>query len=80
VAGSGQGANRTFALVDSPHRITLERFADADDQEFLGLRARQDFRAINFWEIDAEEVWRQHPAYPSPPAKPLGEFHFLERK
>jgi len=33
--------------------------ATAYDAEFLGQRARQDFRVINFSEIDAEEVWRQ---------------------
>jgi predicted transposase YdaD len=33
--------------------------ATAYDAEFLGQRAHQDFRVINFSEIDAEEVWRQ---------------------
>ncbi|HEX8999105.1 MAG TPA: hypothetical protein VGB07_04330, partial [Blastocatellia bacterium] len=28
----------------------------AYDAEFLGLRARQDFRVINLWEVDAEEI------------------------
>ncbi|NOT62883.1 MAG: DUF4351 domain-containing protein [Acidobacteria bacterium] len=31
----------------------------AYDAEFLGQRAHQDFRVINFAEIDVEEVWRQ---------------------
>jgi predicted transposase YdaD len=33
--------------------------ATAYDAEFLGQRAHQDFRVINFCEIDVEEVWRQ---------------------
>lgn len=33
--------------------------ATAYDEEFMGLRARQDYHVINLWEIDAEEVWRQ---------------------
>ncbi|MGH9853715.1 MAG: DUF4351 domain-containing protein, partial [Blastocatellia bacterium] len=33
--------------------------ATAYDAEFLGQRAHQDFRVINFSEIDADEVWRQ---------------------
>jgi predicted transposase YdaD len=32
--------------------------ATAYDAEFMGLRARQDFRVINLWEVEAEEVWR----------------------
>lgn len=31
----------------------------AYDVEFLGQRARQDFRVINLCDIDAEEIWRQ---------------------
>src|SRR5215210_5104991 len=32
--------------------------ATAYDEEFMGLRARQDFRVINLWEVEAEEVLR----------------------
>ncbi|RCJ38566.1 hypothetical protein A6769_09210 [Nostoc punctiforme NIES-2108] len=33
--------------------------ASSYDQEFLGLRAIQDYRTINLWEIDAEIVFQQ---------------------
>jgi predicted transposase YdaD len=32
--------------------------AAAYESELMGLRARQDYRVINLWEVDAEEVWR----------------------
>jgi predicted transposase YdaD len=33
--------------------------ATAYESEFLGLRARQDYRVINLWEVEVEEVWRR---------------------
>lgn len=40
------------------------------ESEFLGLKARQDYRVINFWEIEAEEIlakdlWSLIPFLPS---------------
>lgn len=32
--------------------------ATAYDAEFMGLRARQDFRVLNVWEVDVEEILR----------------------
>ena len=29
------------------------------ESEFLGLQARQDYRVINFWEVEAEEILKQ---------------------
>jgi hypothetical protein len=32
---------------------------DRFESDFLGLQARQDFRVINLWEVDAEIVFEQ---------------------
>jgi predicted transposase YdaD len=42
-------------LPPGPETVVVTAY----DAEFLGQRAHQDFRVINFSEIDAEEVWRQ---------------------
>ncbi|MEH2356061.1 Rpn family recombination-promoting nuclease/putative transposase [Nostoc sp.] len=43
-------------ILPPPSTLTI---ASGYDQEFLGLRAIQDYRTINLWEIDAEIVFEQ---------------------
>ncbi|PHM09249.1 DUF4351 domain-containing protein [Nostoc sp. 'Peltigera malacea cyanobiont' DB3992] len=43
-------------ILPPPSTLTI---ASSYDQEFLGLRAIQDYRTINLWEIDAEIVFQQ---------------------
>ncbi|MBN3876147.1 MULTISPECIES: Rpn family recombination-promoting nuclease/putative transposase [unclassified Nostoc] len=43
-------------ILPPPSTLTI---ASGYDQEFLGLRAIQDYRTINLWEIDAEIVFQQ---------------------
>ncbi len=42
-------------LPPSDPTIVCDRF----ESDFLGLQARQDFRVINLWEVDAEMVFEQ---------------------
>jgi len=41
--------------------------AERYESEFMGLRARQDYRVLNLWEVDVEVVFRQ----PLPPLLPF---------
>ena len=43
-------------ILPPPSTLTI---VNSYEQEFLGLRAIQDYRVINLWEIDAEIVFRQ---------------------
>ncbi|MEH1945752.1 MAG: Rpn family recombination-promoting nuclease/putative transposase, partial [Nostoc sp.] len=43
-------------ILPPPSTLTI---ASGYDREFLGLRAIQDYRTINLWEIDAEIVFQQ---------------------
>jgi predicted transposase YdaD len=43
-------------ILPPPSTITI---ASSYESEFLGLRAIQDYRVINLWEVDAEIVFRQ---------------------
>ncbi|MEH1842870.1 MAG: DUF4351 domain-containing protein [Nostoc sp.] len=43
-------------ILPPPSTLTI---ASSYEQEFLGLRAIQDYRVINLWEIDAEIVFEQ---------------------
>ena len=43
-------------ILPPPSTLTI---ASSYEQEFLGLRAIQDYRVINLWEVDAEIVFRQ---------------------
>jgi predicted transposase YdaD len=43
-------------ILPPPSTITI---ASSYEAEFLGLRAIQDYRVINLWEVDAEIVFRQ---------------------
>ncbi len=43
-------------ILPPPSTLTI---ASSYEQEFLGLRAIQDYRVINLWEIDAEIVFGQ---------------------
>ncbi|MEH2433099.1 MAG: DUF4351 domain-containing protein [Nostoc sp.] len=43
-------------ILPPPSILTI---VDSYEQEFLGLRAIQDYRVINLWEIDAEIVFEQ---------------------
>lgn len=43
-------------ILPPPSSLTI---ASSYEQEFLGLRAIQDYRVINLWEVDAEIVFRQ---------------------
>ncbi|MFN6487710.1 MULTISPECIES: Rpn family recombination-promoting nuclease/putative transposase [unclassified Nostoc] len=43
-------------ILPPPSTLTI---VNSYDQEFLGLRAIQDYRVINLWEIDAEIVFEQ---------------------
>ncbi|WP_445636289.1 DUF4351 domain-containing protein [Nostoc sp. DSM 114161] len=43
-------------ILPPPSSLTI---VSSYEQEFLGLRAIQDYRVINLWEVDAEIVFRQ---------------------
>lgn len=43
-------------ILPPPSTVTI---VSSYEQEFLGLRAIQDYRVINLWEIDAEIVFQQ---------------------
>jgi len=43
-------------ILPPPSSLTI---TSTYEQEFLGLRAIQDYRVINLWEVDAEIVFRQ---------------------
>ncbi|MEH2138694.1 Rpn family recombination-promoting nuclease/putative transposase [Nostoc sp.] len=43
-------------ILPPPSTLTI---VNSYEQEFLGLRAIQDYRVINLWEIDAEIVFQQ---------------------
>jgi predicted transposase YdaD len=43
-------------ILPPPSTITV---VNSYEEEFLGLRAIQDYRVINLWEVDAEIVFRQ---------------------
>ncbi|MDZ8226090.1 Rpn family recombination-promoting nuclease/putative transposase [Nostoc sp. ChiVER01] len=43
-------------ILPPPSNLTI---VNSYEQEFLGLRAIQDYRVINLWEIDAETVFEQ---------------------
>ncbi|MEH2170147.1 MAG: DUF4351 domain-containing protein [Nostoc sp.] len=43
-------------ILPPPSTLTI---VNSYEEEFLGLRAIQDYRVINLWEIDAEIVFRQ---------------------
>ncbi|WP_392483067.1 Rpn family recombination-promoting nuclease/putative transposase [Nostoc sp. C110] len=43
-------------ILPPPSALTI---VNSYEQEFLGLRAIQDYRVINLWEIDAEIVFQQ---------------------
>ncbi|MBW4613733.1 MAG: DUF4351 domain-containing protein [Desmonostoc vinosum HA7617-LM4] len=43
-------------ILPPPPTLTV---VNSYEQEFMGLRAIQDYRVINLWEIDAEIVFRQ---------------------
>jgi predicted transposase YdaD len=43
-------------ILPPPSTLTI---VNSYEQEFLGLRAIQDYRVINLWEIDAEIVFKQ---------------------
>ncbi|WP_017652128.1 DUF4351 domain-containing protein [Fortiea contorta] len=43
-------------ILPPPPTLTV---ASSYEQEFLGLRAIQDYRGINLWEVDAEIVFQQ---------------------
>ncbi|WP_353736880.1 DUF4351 domain-containing protein [Moorena sp. SIO2C4] len=51
-------------ILPPPSTVTIE---DCYDSEFMGLKARQDYRVINLWEVDAELVLGQ----PLPPLFPF---------
>ncbi|NER87081.1 DUF4351 domain-containing protein [Moorena sp. SIO3A2] len=51
-------------ILPPPATVTIE---DCYDREFMGLKARQDYRVINLWEVEAELVLGQ----PLPPLFPF---------
>ena len=51
-------------ILPPPSTVTI---VDCYDKEFMGLKARQDYRVINLWEVDAELVLGQ----PLPPLFPF---------
>ncbi|NEO17483.1 MULTISPECIES: Rpn family recombination-promoting nuclease/putative transposase [unclassified Moorena] len=51
-------------ILPPPSTVTI---VDCYDREFMGLKARQDYRVINLWEVDAELVLEQ----PLPPLFPF---------
>ncbi|NET64917.1 MAG: Rpn family recombination-promoting nuclease/putative transposase [Moorea sp. SIO1G6] len=51
-------------ILPPPATVTIE---NCYDREFMGLKARQDYRVINLWEVDAELVLEQ----PLPPLFPF---------
>ncbi|NEO74275.1 Rpn family recombination-promoting nuclease/putative transposase [Moorena sp. SIO3H5] len=51
-------------ILPPPSTVTI---VDCYDKEFMGLKARQDYRVINLWEVDAELVLEQ----PLPPLFPF---------
>lgn len=57
----GDAASR---ILPPPSTLTV---VSSYEQEFLGLRAIQDYRVINLWEVNAEIVFRQ----PLPPLLPF---------
>ncbi|EGJ31100.1 MULTISPECIES: hypothetical protein [Moorena] len=51
-------------ILPPPGTVTIE---NCYDKEFMGLKARQDYRVINLWEVEAELVLEQ----PLPPLFPF---------
>ena len=51
-------------ILPPPTTVTIE---NCYDREFMGLKARQDYRVINLWEVEAELVLEQ----PLPPLFPF---------
>ncbi|NEO96239.1 MAG: Rpn family recombination-promoting nuclease/putative transposase [Moorea sp. SIO3G5] len=51
-------------ILPPPATVTI---VDCYDSEFMGLKARQDYRVINLWEVEAELVLEQ----PLPPLFPF---------
>ena len=51
-------------ILPPPTTVTI---VDCYDREFMGLKARQDYRVINLWEVEAELVLEQ----PLPPLFPF---------
>ncbi|NEO49014.1 MAG: Rpn family recombination-promoting nuclease/putative transposase, partial [Moorea sp. SIO4A3] len=51
-------------ILPPPATVTI---VDCYDREFMGLKARQDYRVINLWEVEAELVLEQ----PLPPLFPF---------